>query len=104
MGNPARYTSFHIVENEEEFPSLAPLHVMRGFERADSVVTAFAMHGYVMLSNHAEQTPEAWVASVAHYLVGAGRLADGGFGVLLVPPEAAGMFVAAGWSKTNRCP
>jgi hypothetical protein len=101
MGNPARYTSFHIVENEEDFPSLAPLHVTRGFERADSVVTAFAMHGYVMLSNHAEQTPEAWIDTVAHYLVGAGRLADGGYGVLLVPPEAAGLFVAKGWSKAD---
>ncbi len=38
---------------------------------------------------------------MAHYLVGAGRLAEGGFGILLLPPEPAGMFVGAGWTKAD---
>jgi hypothetical protein len=101
MGSPLRYASFHIVENEEAFPELAPLHVMRGFDAQDSVVTAFALASHLMLSNHFEKTPGDWVETVAHYIVGAGRLADGGFGVLLLPPEAAQMFVASGWSKVD---
>jgi len=101
MGSPLRYASFHVVENEEAFPALIPLHVMRGFEREDSVVTTFALVNYIILSNHAEQTPDAWLDSVAHYLVGAGRLYDSGFGILLVPPEPAEMFVAEGWSKAD---
>lgn len=101
MGNPLRYASFHVAENEEAFPELTPLHVMRGFQPEDSVVTAFAIFSYLMLSNHFEKTPEAWIDTVAHYAIGAGRLADGGFGVLLVPPEAAQMFVSAGWSKAD---
>ena len=71
MGNPLRYASFHVVENEEAFPRLTPLHVMRGFAAGDSVVTAFALFNYLMLSNHFEKTPEAWIESVAHYVVGA---------------------------------
>jgi len=101
MGSPLRYASFHVVENEEAFPSLTPLHVMRGFAAEDSVVTAFAMVNYIILSNHAEQTGDAWLDTVAHYLVGAGRLFDSGFGILLVPPEPAAMFVAEGWSKAD---
>lgn len=101
MGSPLRYASFHVVENEEAFPALTPLHVIRGFDRQDSVVTAFAMASHLMLSSHFEKTPEAWVETLAHYIVGAGRLADGGFGVVLLPPEAAQMFVAAGWTKAD---
>ena len=101
MGSPMRYAGFHVVENEEAFPSLVPMHVMRGFKREDSVVSAFALVNYVIFSNHAEQTGEAWLDSLAHYLVGAGRLFDSGFGILLVPPEPAAMFVAEGWSKAD---
>jgi hypothetical protein len=101
MGSPLRYACFHVVENEEAFPSLTPMHVMRGFDRQDSVVSAFAMVNYVIFSNHAEQTPDAWLDSLAHYLVGAGRLFDSGYGILLVPPEPAAMFVAEGWSKRD---
>jgi hypothetical protein len=101
MGQPAKYVAYHIVEDEEAFPQLAPLHVLRGFPAEESVVSAFAVGGHLMLSNHAETSPEEWVATVAHYLVGAGRLAEGGFGLLLLPPEPARMFVDAGWSKPD---
>ena len=102
LGTPMRYASFHVVENEEDFPALEPLHVMRGFDRGDSVVTAAAFgNHYVMMSNHFEKTPEDWIESVAHYTVGSGRLQAGGWGMLIVPPEAAHMFVDAGWSKAD---
>ena len=101
IGHPGKYTAYHVVEDEETFPGLVPMHVSRGFEREDSVVSAFAMGNHVMLSNHSEKTPEEWIATVAHYLVGAGRLTEHGYGVLLVPPESATLFVEAGWSKQD---
>ncbi|MDA8044369.1 MAG: hypothetical protein M0Z30_03890 [Actinomycetota bacterium] len=101
MGHPAKYVAYHVAEFEEAYRELTPLHVMLGFDPADSVVSAFAVGNHIMLSNHAETGPEEWIASVAHYLVGAGRLDRAGFGVLLVPPEPAGMFVDAGWSKLD---
>lgn len=99
IGHPAKYVAYHIVEDEEAFPSLEPLHVSLGFSREASVATAFCVGNHIMLSNHFEKTPEDWLDTVAHYLVGAGRLGVDNFGVLMVPPEAAGMFVDAGWSK-----
>lgn len=101
IGHPAKYTAYHVVEDEEAFPDLVPVHVARGFDRQDSVVSAFAMGNHVMFSNHNEKTPEEWIASVAHYLVGAGRLTEFGYGVLLLPPESAGLFIEAGWSKAD---
>jgi hypothetical protein len=101
MGQPSKYTGYHVVENEEAFPSLTPLHVQLGCEPTDSAVTVLALGGHVMLSNHAEKTPDAWIDSLAHYLVGSGRLVAEGYGLLLVPPEAAAMFVEGGWSKSD---
>ncbi|MET0240554.1 MAG: hypothetical protein ABW184_11730 [Sphingobium sp.] len=101
LGNPLRYSSFHIVENEEVYPQLTPFHVTQGFAAEDSVATAFAMGAHLMLTNHFEKTPDEWLNSVAHYLVGAGRLYEGGFGILLMAPEAAKMFVKQGWTKAD---
>lgn len=101
IGHPAKYVAYHIVEDEEAFPDLVPLHVARGFAREASVATAFSVGNHVMFSNHFEKTPDDWIDTVAHYLVGAGRLHHTGFGVLMVPPESATMFVAAGWSKLD---
>ena len=101
IGTPAKYAAYHIVENEEAFPELEPLHVTLGFEREDSVVTAFTLGNHIMMSNHHEKSPEAWVETIAHYIVTAGRLDDGGFGVLIVPPEPAEILVKHGWSKRD---
>ncbi len=101
IGHPAKYVAYHIIEDEEAFPALEPLHVTRGFDRQASVVTAFTVGNHIMLSNHFEKTPDEWIETLAHYLVGTGRLADDGFGVLMIPPEAAAMFVAADWSKRD---
>jgi hypothetical protein len=101
IGHPGKYTAYHIVENEEAFPQLEPLHASLGFDRDESVVSAFTCGNHLLMSNHAEKSPDAWVDTIAHYLVSAGRLAEGGFGVLLVPPESAAMLVDAGWSKRD---
>jgi hypothetical protein len=101
MGQPAKYAGYHIVENEEAFPSLRPVHVEMGFAPEDSTVTVLMIAGYKWFCAHAEQTPEAWVDTMAHYAVGAGMLQEAGYSVLLLPPENAGLFAAAGWSKAD---
>ncbi len=99
MGEPAKYAAYHAVENEEDYPTLTPLHVERGFAPEQSTVTVLPLWEHLMLSNHAEETPDEWIDSTAKYLLGAGRLMDDCFGALLLPQEAAQLFVAAGWDK-----
>ncbi len=101
MGQPAKYAGYHIVENEEEFPSLTPTHVELGFAPGDSTVTLFLTAGYHWTDCHGEQTPEEWIETMAQYVVGTGKLTAAGFGMLLLPPENAQLFVSNGWSKDD---
>jgi hypothetical protein len=101
MGQPAKYAGYHIVENEEAFPGLTPLHVELGFAAEDSTVTLLFVAGYEWICAHAEQTPEAWIETMAHYVVHGGNLQQSGYAVLLLPPENAGLFAANGWSKQD---
>ncbi|RYD96192.1 MAG: thioredoxin, partial [Sphingomonadales bacterium] len=87
MGQPAKYAGYHLVENEEEFPSLTPTHVELGFDAGDSTVTMFLIAGHHWTDLHAEQTPEAWIDTMAQYVVGTGKLTPSGYGILLLPPE-----------------
>ena len=101
VGQPGKYAGYHIVENEEDYPALRPLHVERGFAPEQSVVTVFATAGHMQISVHAEPTAEAIVATLCHYFVGTGRLGRTGFLVVVIPPENADIFVRDGWSKSD---
>ncbi len=101
VGQPGKYTGYHIVENEEDFPSLRPLHVELGFGADESVVTAFATGGHVQMSAHAEPTAQEIIGTLCHYLVGTRRLSRRGWVVLVIPPENAEIFVRDGWSKAD---
>jgi hypothetical protein len=101
VGQPAKYAGYHIVENEEDYPSLVPLHVDRGCAPTDNVVTVFATVGHMQISVHSEPTGQAIVDTLCHYLVGTGRLGRTGFCVVVVPPENAEIFVRDGWSKRD---
>jgi hypothetical protein len=101
MGQPAKYAGYHIVENEEDFPSLAPTHVELGFKRGDSTVTVLAISGYSWMDSHSDKTPDAWIDSMAQYVVGAGRLQAKGCAVILLPSESARLFANAGWTKAD---
>jgi hypothetical protein len=100
VGQPGKYAGYHIVENEEDYPSLRPLHTERGFAPDDSVVTVFGTSGHTQLSAHADGSAEAIVATLCQYLTGTGRLGSA-FCVLVVPPECADIFVRDGWSKAD---
>ncbi|HVM65101.1 MAG TPA: hypothetical protein VMU14_09595 [Acidimicrobiales bacterium] len=101
MGQPAKYAAYHIVENEEDFPSLAPLHVERGFAPDQSVVTVFGTGGHVQWSVHHEATAEEVIGTLAHYMVHSGQLRRAGFCVVVLPPETAEVFVRDGWAKAD---
>jgi hypothetical protein len=101
IGQPGKYAGYHLVENEEDYPSLLPLHVELGFAPDSSVVTVFATAGHMQLSIHHESTADEIVATLCHYLVGTGRLGRSGFCVVVIPPECADVFVRDGWSKSR---
>ena len=101
MGQPAKYAGYHIVENEEEFPELAPHHVELGYDAAESVVSLMMVSGYTWICAHSDQTPEAWIETMAHYAVHQGMLVEKGAAAMLLPPENARLFAKAGWSKAD---
>lgn len=101
MGQPAKYAGYHIVENEEDFPSLLPVHVERGFAAEDSTITAMMVSNYHWTCAHSEQTPDEWIDTMAHYIVGTGGLQESGCAILLLPIENAALFARGGWTKTD---
>ncbi len=101
MGQPGKYAGYHIVENEEDYPSLLPLHVELGFSREQSVVTIFTTSPGQQISVHAEHTADQIVETIAHYLVHTGRLTASGFCVVVIPPENVKYIVKDGWSKAD---
>jgi hypothetical protein len=101
MGQPGKYCGYHLPENEEDFPSLAPLSVERGFARGEDVVTLFATAGHTQISVHAEPTAQAIADTLSQYLVGSGRLTPRGWCLLAIPPEVARILVRDGWSKAD---
>ena len=102
IGQPGKYAGYHIVENEDDFPSLLPVHVEQGFSRDQSAVTVFSTGGHVQISAHSEDSAQKIADTVARHLVGSGRLvASGGFCILVIPPENTGYLIKDGWSKAD---
>ena len=99
LGQPGKYACYHIVENEEDFPSLAPLHVERGYAREQSAVTVFATDGHTQISVHSEHSAQEIADTIAQYLVGSGKLTKTGWCIVIIPPENAKYLVRDGWSK-----
>ncbi|MCH2169928.1 hypothetical protein MK489_04015 [Myxococcota bacterium] len=100
LGQPAKYAGYHMAENEDDFPTLQPLHVELGFKRDQNVVTVFPTCGHIQISAHEDHGADAIVDTLAHYLVGAGKLAKS-FCAIAIPPEAAEHFVRDGWDKSD---
>jgi hypothetical protein len=101
LGQPGKYTMYHLVENEEEFPSLVPVHVMRGFAPDDSVVTGMPVHWHAQLGIHEERTATDVLDTVNHHLLRQGLLMRAGSVVLVFPPELARHLVDDGFSKAD---
>jgi len=102
LGQPGKY-GFCIAENEAESP-WPPLHVERGFDPAQSVVTVVGVSG----SGEAVDSVSKTAADLAQTLagsmlssgnVGSARTVGGGEPVLLMPPEHAEVFRRSGCDK-----
>jgi hypothetical protein len=104
IGQPAKYTCC-IAENEAASP-WAPLHVERGFDKADSVVTMVGIAGSVEVVDSSSNTPEDLAQTFAQSMLiagtaGSGGLLGGGEPLLVMPPEIANAFQRAGCSKAH---
>lgn len=92
---------FCIAEDEEVSP-WTPLHVERGFEPGQSVVTLIGSDAPLSISDHRSRTPEdlayvlAWAAT-SSWSTNWWPLADPS--VFIICPEHAEMFRANGWTK-----
>jgi len=100
QGTPAKYTCC-IAENEEQSP-WPPLHVEHGFEPADSTVTAMVIRSCVHIEARHTQIPEQLARDIAGTIGRTGAMVIETTSALIVlGPEHAGVFAAAGWSKDD---
>jgi hypothetical protein len=92
---------FCVAEDEEVSP-WEPLHVERGFQRGQSVVTVIGSDAPLSISDHRSRTPDdlawtlAWAAASA-WSTNWWPLQESS--VFVICPEHAEMFRAAGWTK-----
>jgi hypothetical protein len=92
---------FCVAEDEETSP-WDPLHVERGFQPGQSVVTVIGSDAPLSISDHRSRTPEdlAWVlawAAASSWSTNWWPLEEPS--VFVICPEHAEMFRAAGWTK-----
>jgi len=92
---------FCIAEDEETSP-WEPLHVERGFDSGQSVVTVIGSDAPLSISDHRSRTPEdlAWIlawAAASAWSTNWWPLEEPS--VFVICPEHAEMFRAAGWTK-----
>jgi len=92
---------FCVAEDEETSP-WEPLHVERGFQAGQSVVTVIGSDAPLSISDHRSRTPEdlAWVlawAAASAWSTNWWPLDEPS--VFVICPEHAEMFRAAGWTK-----
>ncbi len=104
IGQPAKY-SCCIAENETDSP-WTPLHVERGFDKNDSVVTVVGIAGSVEIVDSSSHTPEDLAQTFAQSMLiagtaGSGGLLGGGEPLLIMPPEIAQAFQRASCSKAH---
>jgi hypothetical protein len=101
MGNPGKYT-FCFAEREADSP-WESLAVERGFAAGQSTVTLFAGDGVHPIMDQLSRTTESLARSFAMALRGVchPKAAQGADAILLVCPEHARTFRAAGWSKAR---
>jgi hypothetical protein len=101
LGNPGKYT-FCFAEDEAGSP-WEPLSVERGFAAGTSTVSLFAGHGPSSIVDQISRTPESLVRTFAAKLRATHhpKLVMGMGAVLVISPEHARVFAAAGWSKAR---
>ena len=104
LGQPGKYT-FCFAENEALNP-WEPLHVERGFERGQSVVTVVGVSGNTEIVDGVSVTAADLAQTLAASMLAAGNISSsgtvgGGEPVLVLPPEHADMFHREGCTKLD---
>jgi peroxiredoxin len=102
LGGPGKYTACY-PEWEERSP-WEPMHVERGFNREDSVVTVFALEpGPRMIVDQLSRTGHALAGSLGMALESCWhpKLHNYGEILLVISPEHADTFERDGWTKTQ---
>ncbi|MGK5113717.1 MULTISPECIES: hypothetical protein [unclassified Geodermatophilus] len=100
QGTPAKYTCC-IAENEEDSP-WAPFPADHGFAAGDSTVTSMLVRSVVHLEARHTTDPEQLGRDLAGTLARTGALVHETIsGCLVLGPEHAHLFAAAGWSKAD---
>jgi len=100
QGTPAKYTAC-IAENEEQSPWPA-LHTESGLDAADSAVTAMVIRSCVHIEARHTRVPGQLAADLAGTIARTGALIHETISAALVlSPEHARLFGAAGWSKAD---
>ena len=101
LGNPAKL-SYCIAEYEEASP-WEPLHMSRGFEPSDDVVTVFQAEAPHSVTNHVSSEPREILLSIASVMATLGNNNSWLMGKMLVVvgPEHAASLGEAGWSRMD---
>ena len=100
QGTPAKYTAC-IAENEEESP-WPGLHEEFGLAAADSAVTAMVIRSCVHIEARHTMVPEQLATDLAGTIARTGALIHETISTAVVlSPEHAWLFGAAGWSKAD---
>jgi len=100
QGTPAKYTAC-IAENEEQSPWPA-LHTESGLDAADSAVTAMVIRSCVHIEARHTREPGQLATDLAGTIARTGALIHETISAALVlSPEHARLFGAAGWSKAD---
>jgi hypothetical protein len=100
QGTPAKYTAC-IAENEEQSPWPA-LHTESGLDAADSAVTAMVIRSCVHIEARHTKEPGQLATDLAGTIARTGALIHETISAALVlSPEHARLFGAAGWSKAD---
>ncbi len=104
LGQPGKY-SFCVAENEASSPWSA-LHVDRGFDPGQGVVTVVGAAGSTEINDSSSSSPADLAQTYAGSMPAAGNVGSagavgGGEPVLLVPPEHAALFHRGGCSKAQ---
>jgi hypothetical protein len=102
LGHPGRYT--YCIGEYEEVSPWGPLHVERGFTRAESTVTLFCGEGPAIVNDHLSRSASQLVASIGWSAAGVWNHKSFplyGPTLFVIGPEHAKTIAADGWSKAD---
>jgi len=104
LGSPADYVCWVFGENEDKLPAgWEPLHVDRGFQKSDSVITVLSSYPPVANLDHWSTAPEEhlrWWSHMVSPMLGPTRGMEQN-PIVALAPEHAELLGASGWSKAD---